>query len=213
MVWRNLLGRWDWAMAKAIPIWIPKMLPSTVTVLAREGEAFRSEWKSPFSIVTAKAREMSDDFEPKSEEYPHAAVGAGLAYINKRIDPQILWFNEKARSSKLLHYLFFGTAFVSTSCIVIANTTNMRWLTTALAVISSIANGFAGLVKFQENWIRYRGAAIALEGLKLKYELGVQPFSGANRDDRLIEEAEKVFSAEQSKWQQGSMSVPRTSKE
>lgn len=151
--------------------------------------------------------------EGKEAAHLRAPEGAATTYIAKRLDPQIQWFNTKAKLSKSLHYVFFGVAFVSTSCIVIANTTNMRWLTTVLAVISTIASGFAGLAKFQENWIRYRSTAFALEGLKLKYELGVQPFFGSDKDGLFIEEAEKIFSAEQSKWQQGSVSLPRSKSE
>ena len=43
-------------------------------------------------------------------------------------------------------------------------------------------------------------ADAALEALKLRYEVGMHPFQGADKHGLLIEEAEKIFEKEQSLW-------------
>jgi hypothetical protein len=126
---------------------------------------------------------------------------AAQAYLAKKLEPQLAWFDKKAQRSKLCYYLFYGTSFVSTSLIVVANSLHFPTASTILAVVASVATGFSGLTKFQEHWVRYRRTTIALEGLKLKYEVGAHPFESSTKHGLLIEEAEKIFAQEQSQWE------------
>jgi hypothetical protein len=125
---------------------------------------------------------------------------AALAYISKKLDPQRNWYDQKARRSKIFHYSLLGLSTIATASIVVANSLHFTVLSTGLAVGATIATGFAGMVKFQEQWIRYRSAATALDALKLRYELGMHPCEGPDKHGRLIEEAEKIFEQEQSQW-------------
>jgi Protein of unknown function (DUF4231) len=137
---------------------------------------------------------------------------AAQTYLAKKLEPQLAWFDKKAQRSKLSYYLFYGASFVSTSLIVVANSLHFPTASTILAVVASIATGFSGLTKFQEHWIRYRRTAIALEALKLKYEVGARPFESPTKHGLLIEEAEKIFAQEQSQWETKSTeAAPQTS--
>jgi hypothetical protein len=125
---------------------------------------------------------------------------AALIYISKKLDPQRNWFDKNATRSKLFHYSLLGTSMIATASIVVANSLHFPALSTGLAVVATIATGFSGMVKFQEHWIRYRNTATALEGLKLRYEVGMLPFEGPEKHGLLIEQAEKIFEQEQSQW-------------
>lgn len=125
---------------------------------------------------------------------------AAITYISKKLDPQQKWFDEKATRSKLLHYSLLGASMIATASIVVANSFHFPALSTALAVIATVSTGLSGMVKYQEHWIRYRNTATALEALKLRYEVGMHPFQGADKHGLLIEEAEKIFEKEQSLW-------------
>jgi hypothetical protein len=142
--------------------------------------------------------EAPDGSSPAHEHL--GSKSSALAYISKKLDPQRIWFDKKAQRSKLFHYSLLGTSMIATSSIVVANSLHLGSLSTGLAVVATVATGFSGMVKFQEHWIRYRNSASALEGLQLRYELGMRPFDGPDKHDLLIEEAEKVFDKEQAQW-------------
>jgi hypothetical protein len=145
------------------------------------------------SAQTRLSEDLPDHLPPISES-------AAQTYIAKKLDPQLNWFDKNAQRSKLFHYLLLGISIVATSSIVVANSLHLPALSTALAVIATMTTGFSSTVKFQEHWIRYRSTATALEGLKLKYEVGMHPFEGPDKHALLIAEAEKIFENEQSQW-------------
>jgi hypothetical protein len=143
--------------------------------------------------------------EPNEATQAHSpsrlvSKSAAQIYISKKLDPQQKWFDEKATRSKLFHYSLLGASMVATASIVVANSFHFPALSTALAVVATISTGLSGMVKYQEHWIRYRNTAIALEALKLRYEVGLHPFEGPDKHGLLIEEAEKIFEKEQSQW-------------
>jgi Protein of unknown function (DUF4231) len=133
-------------------------------------------------------------------EAPLLSQAAAETYISRKLDPQLIWFKKKAERSKLFHYSTLGGSMVATSSIVVANSLHLSPLSTGLAVVATIATGLSGMAKFQENWVRYRGAATALETLKLRYEVGMHPFEGPDKHGLLVEEAERIFDKEQSQW-------------
>jgi hypothetical protein len=123
-----------------------------------------------------------------------------IEYISKKVVPQQRWFDRKATRAKFLHYSLLGISMVATTFIILANSIHLPILSSTLALIATMATGATGLLKFQENWIRYRSAANALEHSRLKYEIGAPPFNGPDRHGLIIQEAEKVFVEEQSQW-------------
>jgi hypothetical protein len=141
----------------------------------------------------------------------HVTISAAQTYISRRLDPQLSWFNKNARRYKYFHYSLLITSLISTALIVFANGLHYAALSTGLAVAATIATGLAATAKFQEHWIRYRRTANALDGLKLRYEVGAHPFDGINKHGLLIEEAEKILTQEQSQWETKSTeSSPRS---
>jgi hypothetical protein len=129
-----------------------------------------------------------------------ASDSTAKEYIAKKLNPQREWFDRKARRSKFLHYSLIGMSMAATTLIVLANSVHMPLLSSVLALVATLATGAAGLLKSQENWVRYRNAANALESLKLKYDIGAPPFDGPDRHGLIIQEAERIFAEEQSQW-------------
>jgi hypothetical protein len=148
---------------------------------------------------------------PKAPDGHIVTKSAAQTYISRRLDPQLSWFDKNARRYKYFHYSLLVTSLISTALIVVANGLHYAALSTGLAVAATIATGLATTAKFQEHWVRYRRTATALEGLKLRYEVGSQPFDGITKHGLMIEEAEKIFAQEQSQWETKSIeSSPRT---
>jgi Protein of unknown function (DUF4231) len=164
------------------------------------------DFNEPAPEASSGSEEDQSSEKPKAPDGSPPAHGhlvsksSALTYISKKLDPQRIWFDKKARRSKLFYYSLLGASMIATSSIVVANSLHFGSLSTGLAVVATVATGFSGMVKFQEHWIRYRNTASALEGLQLRYEVGLRPFDGPNKHGLLIEEAEKIFDKEQSQW-------------
>jgi hypothetical protein len=125
---------------------------------------------------------------------------AASEYIARKLIPQHEWLDRKARQSKIFHYSLLGISVVATTLIVLANGIHLPLLSSTLAVVATISTGAAGILRSQENWVRYRSTANALQNLKLNYDIGAPPFNGPDRYGLMIQEAEKIFSEEQSRW-------------
>ena len=136
------------------------------------------------------------------EPAPRVADPArAAAYIERRLDPQIAWFEAKSVDAKRKHTVYSTTQIAATGMIPVANLLpNSSLSSTILAAIAGLAAGLAALGSHRNHWLRYRATADALHKLRLHYDLKIPPFDGDEADLHLIDEAEAIFSGEQTNW-------------
>ncbi len=145
---------------------------------------------------------MTDETD-SAEKIPVSAPDPerAAAYIAKRLDPQIAWFEAKSRDAKRKHHGFSTAQITATGMIPVANLLPHGAVSsTVLAAVAGIATGLAALGSHQSHWQRYRATADALQKLRLHHELRVPPFDGADADLQLIEQAEALMSGEKDDW-------------
>jgi hypothetical protein len=72
----------------------------------------------------------------------------------------------------------------------------------ALGVLVATAAGFSSLLKFQENWIKYRTSAESLKKEKFLFQTGVAPYDGETPLVLLVQRVETLVSQENTNWAQ-----------
>lgn len=71
-----------------------------------------------------------------------------------------------------------------------------------LGVFVATAAGFSSLLKFQENWIKYRTTAESLKKEKYLFQTRVQPYDGGEPLPVLVQRVETLVSQENTNWAQ-----------
>lgn len=123
------------------------------------------------------------------------------SYIERRLDPQIAWFERKAAVAKRAHFSFSTTQITAMGLIPVANLLPYGAVTsTLLAALAGIGGGVAALGGHHSHWVRYRTIASALQKLRLHHEIGLPPFDGPDKDTILIAQAEALISGEHDTW-------------
>jgi hypothetical protein len=124
-------------------------------------------------------------------------------YIERRLKPQLAWYERRARTSKQWRYFLAGVQIVATILIPVVNVfTHSVYLSSALAGVAAMATAFESLFGHQDQWLAYRSTARALETLLMRFDLKLPPYDGEDRDAQLIEDAESVLEAEGANWRE-----------
>ena len=126
-------------------------------------------------------------------------------YIVDRLDPQLKWYEDKASAAKTAHHRFAGLQIAATAVVPVLNSFAhdlfaMTYAASIAACIAAVAGGFAGFRRNEENWLRYRQTASALQALKVVYAHRGPPFQGDDRDDMLITQTEQILENESRQW-------------
>ena len=138
---------------------------------------------------------------PAPEQTPRISAEIASAYMERRIKPQMAWFNKRAGDAKRWHYGLTGAQMVATSAIPVLNVfIHSVIASTVLAFVAAIAAGFGQLWKHHEHWLRYRATASALDTLQIRYELRLPPFDDEDAHAKVIEEADRLLGQEGAKW-------------
>ena len=147
------------------------------------------------------SKEQAESPPQAAASPPRVTSEAAKAFIERRLRPQLAWYDARSKHAKDWHFWLMGTQLIATSAIPVVNVlTHSIIASSVLAGVAAIATGFAQMTRHHEHWITYREAANALESLHLRYEIGLPPFDGDDRHDLLISQADKILGEEGSKW-------------
>jgi hypothetical protein len=128
----------------------------------------------------------------------------GEKYLDIRLRPQLQWFERRSRDAKRWGHALAAAQIVATIAIPVVNVfTHSVYVSSILAGIAALATGFENLYGHRDAWLAYRQMARALETLLLRYQLGLSPFEGADKDERLVEETEAALDNEGARWAEG----------
>ena len=131
-------------------------------------------------------------------------------YIKNRLEPQINWYNNKAKSNTFRYHVLQLLTLGIAALIPIINVVQGADLATRIisAILGSMIVAIAGVIqltKAQESWLLYRSTA---ETLVREYNLFMlkagdysEPGSTDDKRDKLfIERAESIMSTEGTKY-------------
>ncbi len=129
-------------------------------------------------------------------------------YLKVRLEPEIAWYDKKSGVNKRWNTvcktveivcaatipLLAGYAQGGTSCISIA--------IGGLGVAVAVSAGISALLKFQEQWIKYRTTAESLKKEKFLFQTRVEPYDSEDPLPVLVQRVETLVSQENTNWAQ-----------
>lgn len=127
-------------------------------------------------------------------------------YIQERLDKQIEWYNKKSGTSKIMYIVLSISILILTSSIPVLTSINnineyvVKIIIGSFGAISAILTGIINIMKYKENWIRYRQLTQSLEHEKMLYCTKSSGYGESNALDKLIEKCEKLISMENDMW-------------
>lgn len=151
--------------------------------------------------------------DPYFQFYDREKIPDMAAYLEKRFEPQLRWYHNKARDNMYRFHVFQVLIIAVGTLIPVINILNfpsdniVRIVSSVLASIVIGITGLLQLTKAQESWILFRSTA---EGLKREYHLYMQK-AGDYSDSKLrddddarnklfIDRAESIFSTETARY-------------
>jgi len=123
-------------------------------------------------------------------------------YVERRLEPQRKWHNEKATWNKRRFYTVEVTTLLAGAAIPIVNlwvVNDPYWAGVVSAVLGGVvvvAASVGKLFKFHENWLQYRAVVEALEREKELYSVGAGEYAEADKAVRnrlLVERVENIL--------------------
>jgi hypothetical protein len=140
---------------------------------------------------------MSEPIPPSPE--PTAAQ----TYVQRRLEDQRLWHSAKATWNKRRFYAAEIATLLAGACIPIVNVWTVddpyiaRVVSAILGGVVVVAAGVAKLLKFQENWLQFRGIAETLGRERELYlgKVGDYATTDTQRETLLVDRVEALLSS------------------
>ena len=132
-------------------------------------------------------------------------------YFKDRLQSEIDWYDRKSGHNKLLHTSTRGIEIVCAAIIpllagfVTDSEPAIAIVIGVLGVFVATAAGFSSLLKFQENWIKYRTTAESLNKEKYLFQTRVEPYDIDEPLPMLVQRVETLVSQENTNWAQTMM--------
>jgi hypothetical protein len=130
-------------------------------------------------------------------------------YVERRLEPQRKWHNEKAKWNKRRFYTVEVATLLAGAAIPIVNLWVVKdpyWaglLSAILGGVVVVAASVGKLFKFHENWLQYRTLAEALEREKELYSVRAAEYAEvdeAARNRLLVERVENILASTTSQF-------------
>ena len=130
-------------------------------------------------------------------------------YVERRLEPQRKWHNEKATWNKRRFYAVEVATLLAGAAIPIVNLWLVHdafWagvLSAILGGVVVVAASVGKLFKFHENWLQYRTLVEALEREKELYSVGAGEYADVNEAERnrlLVERVENILASTTSQF-------------
>ena len=129
-------------------------------------------------------------------------------YLKERLDPQIKWYDKKAKKAKFFHYSFRIIEIILAACIPFLtpyfNTLSHIPLTISLiGCILTLIYSIHNFLNFQENWIEYRKNAELLKHERYMFLANSGIYNNSEEIFKIfVERIETIISHENINWAQ-----------
>jgi hypothetical protein len=129
-------------------------------------------------------------------------MSAQFDYVQRRLEPQEKWHDERAKLNKWLFYTVEVATVLAGAAIPVVNLWAVKdaYLAGVLSAIFGgvvvVAAAIGKLFKFHDNWLHYRALVEALAREKELYTAGAGDYAAVNTGDRnrlLVERVENLL--------------------
>jgi hypothetical protein len=146
------------------------------------------------------------EFIAKKDEIEEYVSMSVHDYIEKRLDDQIAWYDNKSISAQRKYKRLQGTEIILAAMIpFLSGYADKHWLIPfAISLMGTVVVIIAALTrlgKYHENWIEYRSICELLKHEKYLYLTGTSPYEERNFQ-LLVQRVESFISSENFNWSQ-----------
>ena len=130
------------------------------------------------------------------------------AYLTDRLQPEIAWYDKKSGRNKFANTV---TKIIEIACAAAipllagyakGGEQAISVIIGTLGVVVAISTGVSSLLKFQEQWIKYRTTAESLKKERYLFETRTEPYNGTDPLPMLVQRVETLVSQENTNWAQ-----------
>lgn len=127
------------------------------------------------------------------------------AYLKERVQNQIEWYSNTSREAQKAYKRvrfaeIFCAALIPFIAGVAGGSTAGQIIIGTLGVIVVILAAVAGLGKFQENWVNYRGICETLKQEKFLFLAHASPYDVEPSYPAFVKRIEGILNAEHANW-------------
>ena len=129
-------------------------------------------------------------------------------YLKVRLEPQIEWYDKRSAQNKLRNTTAKIVEIVCAAIIPFLagyakNGPNPVSLAIgSLGVVVAVVAGISAVLKFQEQWLKYRTTAESLKKEKYLFQTKVEPYNGDDPLPLFVQRVETLVSQENTNWAQ-----------
>jgi hypothetical protein len=129
-------------------------------------------------------------------------------YLKARLDPEIAWYDKKSGTNKAWNTFCKIVEIVCAATIPLLagyakdGAPYISFVIGGLGVAVAACAGISALLKFQEQWIKYRTTAESLKKEKYLFQTKVEPYDVENPLPVLVQRVETLVSQENTNWAQ-----------
>jgi hypothetical protein len=129
-------------------------------------------------------------------------------YLKARLDSEIAWYDKKSGTNKAWNTFCKTVEIVCAATIPLLagyakdGAPYISVIIGGLGVAVATCAGISALLKFQEQWIKYRTTAESLKKEKYLFQTRVEPYDVENPLPVLVQRVETLVSQENTNWAQ-----------
>lgn len=132
-------------------------------------------------------------------------------YVQRRVEFHQHWFERKAQVNRWNYYFWQTLTIIFAALVPVLSSVSQPngFFIACLGGASAVCAGLLTLFKFQENWVHYRSTCEDIKAHLAQFRVYQGPYQNAQLAfGALVENCEKIFSAERGKWVEGQGKLP-----
>jgi hypothetical protein len=129
-------------------------------------------------------------------------------YLKVRLEPQIKWYDDKSTQNKRANTVAKLVEIVCAAVIPFLagyardGHQSISLAIGVLGVVVAVTAGISAVLKFQEQWLKYRTTAESLKKEKYLFQTKVEPYDTENALTVFVQRVETLVSQENTNWAQ-----------
>lgn len=129
-------------------------------------------------------------------------------YLKARLEEEIEWYDDKSATNKRWHIILRTVEIVCAAVIPLLAGYARQGIPAVsvaiglLGVAVAISAGISAVLKYQEQWIKYRTTAESLKKEKYLFLTKVEPYNTENPLPVFVQRVETLVSQENTNWAQ-----------
>lgn len=124
-------------------------------------------------------------------------------YFSSRVDPDIKWYEKKAKLYRVMHILSRVLVVMISAIITVLSSISLNNKDFFIAVLSSLViviTSISELMKFKDQWFDYRITVENIKSEKALFTTSTEPYDKDKNFNLFVKNYEMIVKSENQKW-------------